>query len=622
MNNTVKKYMQINDLEYLMLIKDRCDDLYYNTGMESELTDSEYDTLKSYLENKGVVIPTGAVLRDGQKHVKLPIQMKSMDKVTSDKKLHLWLKKNSDMRQWITESKLDGVSCMAIYDIDGNIRLYTRGDGSTGTDISHLSSLVHGIPSSGIVNINVRGELIIPKDKFSCNWASMFANARNMVSGCVNAKTIRPGVSDIHFVAYELIDVTNGCISPSEQLRFLTSKGFECVSFNIHDTVCDFSLLHDIYNSSHHGVNTSYETDGMIVQPNNPYVHDQTRNPIRAVAYKEEGESKTVNVIRVLWEETKWGKLKPRAEISPVNIGGVTIKYVTLYNASYVVNHGIVEGTIVRITRSGDVIPKIIEVVDKSGICVMPDMKWKWDDNKVDIISSETDSDTRAIKRLVSFFENVNCKHVGEKIIGKLYTHGFNTIKKLLDATPGDFIQVDGFKQTLADNTSMRIRESVRKARDYEILSGSGVLGDGFGETKCKLLFETIPDLLTVDINEENVACIPGFSLATAKHICSFLGDIKDLFIMLSEYREHQLSRPVKPLRAAFNDVRPEEIVFSGFRDDELQSNLEMTGYVISKSVTKNTKFLLVKSLDANDTTKTKKAREYGVEIVTRSKFC
>lgn len=621
MNNNVKKYMQISDLKSLSLIKDECDDLYYNTGMASELTDYQYDTLKSFLENKGVDIPTGAVLRDDQKQVKLPIPMKSMDKATNYKKFDLWLKKNPGIIQWISEDKLDGVSAMVTYDMNGNIRVYTRGNGSIGTDISHLSTLVHGIPSTGVVNINVRGELIIPKDKFKRNWSNMFANARNMVSGCVNAKTIRPGVSDIHFVAYELINVTNGCVSPSEQFRFLTSNGFECVPFNIHDTVCEFGLLHDIYNNSHHGVNSRYETDGMIVQPNIPYVHDHTRNPIRAIAYKEEGESKTVTVIRVLWEETKWRKIKPRAEISPVNIGGVTIKYVTLNNAAYVVKHGIVEGTILLLIRAGNVIPKVTEVVGKSGICVMPDMKWKWDDNKVDIISSETYSNISEIKRLVSFFEHVNCKHVGNKNIGKLYAHGFDTIKKLLDATPGDFMQVDGFKQKLADNTSMRIRESVRKACDYEILSGSGVLGDGFGKTKCKILFDAFPELLTVDITEENVARIQGFSLATAKHICSLLGDIKDLFNILSEYRDQQLLLPVKPLGSTSN-VRPEEIVFSGFRDDELQSNLETTGYVISKSVTKNTKFLLVKSLDANDTTKTKKAREYGVEIVARDKFC
>ena len=201
-DNDLQKYFNTEKLDTLHKLKLYLDDIYYNTGQDSGLKDYQYDMLKETLDKRDpdYVVPVGARIREGENRVKLPYWLGSMDKFkpNSEQEIKRWLLDNK-ASQYNIEYKLDGVSCLLI-STGGKIKLYTRGDGIVGADISYLAQYFKTIPKLS-KDIAVRGELIMPVKTFTNKYSDEYANPRNMVAGRVNAKEIRPGLSDIDFIA-------------------------------------------------------------------------------------------------------------------------------------------------------------------------------------------------------------------------------------------------------------------------------------------------------------------------------------------------------------------------------------------------------------------------------------
>ena len=158
------KYCQEEELSKLHSLKLYLDDLYYNTSTNI-ISDALYDVLKRLLIKRDpeYVPPVGAKIRSNQNKAKLPFYMGSLDKITPDeqKELDRWLEKNKCVELLVSD-KLDGVSGTFICK-NGKNKLFTRGDGETGSDISYLIQYIDTIPSV-INDIAVKGELIIKKN--------------------------------------------------------------------------------------------------------------------------------------------------------------------------------------------------------------------------------------------------------------------------------------------------------------------------------------------------------------------------------------------------------------------------------------------------------------------------
>ena len=233
-DEVLKEYLYNEKIELLHSIKNYVDDIYYNSGEYTYLSDEQYDILKDIIKERdpGYKVPVGAKIRVGENRVKLPYWLGSMDKIKAEdiNEIAKWVSKNY-YGEYIVENKLDGVSCLLI-NSNNEIKLYTRGDGYVGSDISYLSKYINNIPKSILENINIRGELIIKKDIFESKYKTKYANPRNMVSGLVGSKTLREGISDVEFVAYEIIG-DGLMMKPSEQLKKLSDIGFQIVENQI-----------------------------------------------------------------------------------------------------------------------------------------------------------------------------------------------------------------------------------------------------------------------------------------------------------------------------------------------------------------------------------------------------
>jgi len=612
-------YLLTEDLSILHQIKIYADDLYYNTGKSSGLEDWKYDSIKEILSirDPNYLIPTGTRIRENENRVNLPFWLGSMNKFKpeDEKAMIKWVSCNK-ATNYIIQDKLDGISCLLVIK-NSNVKLYTRGDGIIGADISYLANYIKNIPKIVKGSVCVRGELIMKEKVFKENYKVLYANPRNMVAGLIGSKTMKEGIESVEFVAYEVVSKEKSVCS-LEQLEYLDLLGFTTVNRNV---VTDFnvdSLMETLINSKN---KSKYEIDGIIVQPNVSYERNTSGNPSYAFAFKMRFSDNLIDakVLGVEWNVSKWGVLKPRVEIIPVQLGGVTITWATGFNAKYIVEKNIGPGAIIKITRSGDVIPYIVSVIKKAEEPDMPDIPYTWNDSNVDIQTDEY-SDTSSVKRIASFFADLGIKHVGEKNVQKMYESGFDTLIKIISATEDDFAKVPGFGKKMAERTFTNIHEGLKDVSLPLLLGAAGVFGSGMGTKKITTLFNDFPDLLdNMDIEYiyDRVLRVEGFSHKTVKKIVNnleeakkFINDIKE-FITFKKDSEKIEKQSLGGMK----------IVLSGFRDKKLEEYIVNRGGKVVTSVSKQTSILVVSSNSGEPSGKTAKALELGVKILELKEF-
>lgn len=619
-NEQFVEFISISSNNILFDLLEKCEDIFFNTGDESDLTDEQYDLLKDTLEWRCFDgrLKNGCKLRDDDNRVGLPVQLWSMDKVSNEDKFNKWVKKNKATK-YIIEDKLDGVSCLAVYKENEPCKLYTRGDGIEGADISYLAPYLNNIPDLKNKNLMVRGELIMSRYDFDDKYAGEFANARNLVSGCVNAKSLREGVKDINFVAYEIIENVK-TRKPSVQLDILYGLGFETVHRLTPDSKFDCTygnmkmMLTQMKNHS------TYEIDGIIVQPDEPYTRCTTGNPKYAVAFKQsfaENIARTT-ILSVHWEVTKWNLIKPRVEIQPVTLSGVVIRFLTAYNAKYVVDNMIGVGAVIDVTRSGDVIPKIVAVIEPAKAPDMPLIEYEWNSTKVDIQACEVPMISR-VKMTDGFFDKIGAKHVGEKTIHKFYKAGYTSILAILKMTEQQMADLDGFGPVLAKRTHASIHGAISNTKLDVLIGSSGVLGFGVSTKKVNKLLEGLPNLFSESKEglSERITKIEGFSETSAKKIIDNLPKAEE-FINTMEPFTGKLT--VEDEKEAVVVDNKGTVVISGFRDSDFEKQLVELGYKIGSTVSKKTNYVITVP-DCKPSSKITKARDLGIEIVNKDDF-
>ena len=464
-------------------------DAYYNSNT-SILSDNLYDILAEYIQEKypknEVVHAIGATITRNK--VKLPYEMWSMDKIKPDTNaLANWKEKYGG--PYVVSCKLDGVS--GLYDCTKKQpKLYTRGDGKVGQDISHLIPYLHLPNARGTV---VRGEFIIPKKVFDEKFKDTFANPRNMVSGLINKQTYDENVNDLHFVVYELVVPV---MTPTEQLETIQESGFEVVKYEVLKQ--SISLTNDKLSSLLVEWRTKYEyeIDGIIVADNK--VHERkTGNPDHAFAFKMvlSDQMAEAKVVDVLWQASKDGYLKPRIRIEPIQLGGVKIEYATGFNGKFIEDNKIGIGAVVQIIRSGDVIPHIKEVTMPAETAKMPEQAYVWSDKHVDVLLADIESDPDvALKNITAFFVSLGIEGLAKGNIKRLIDAGYNSIPKIIKASQSDFEKA-GFK-SLAQKFEKNIHDKLQEASLIDIMNASNKLGRGISGKTIEQIMEHEPNVL------------------------------------------------------------------------------------------------------------------------------
>ncbi len=614
--------MSINDLEKTILY---ASDMYYND--EPVISDAIFDMMRDFLNLKApkskVLKQIGAPVKSKDK-VALPYHLGSMDKIKPpSNKLKNWLKEYNP--PYIATDKLDGVSALIVYK-DNMIKMYTRGTATHGQDITPLLRYMKDIPSyENVMNylkkhkmgnmIAMRGELIISKKKFDKNWADTMKNARNAVAGLANSKHINPELArDTSLVLYQVIDPV---YKITDQLKIIEELGFKTVHSRIFEKL-SFKLLSKYL--IRRRTNSRYVIDGIIIT--NDMVHDINieGNPEFAWAFKDalddmKAESK---IIDIEWNQSKDGNIIPTIIIEPVDIGGVTIKRITGNNARYIKDNMLGIGAEVEVIRSNDVIPKIERVI-RGVEADLPD--GEWDDNMVHIKTDDI-TDNVEIKNIYYFFSTLNTMGLGEKIVEKLYNAGYDTILKIIQLKQTDISIIEGFKEKSAENIVNNIKKSLTNVPLAILMKASNKLGRGMGEERAKDVLLHMPNIMTEykqmteDQFVNKLKQINGWEEKTSRMFAKNFKHFIDFYNSIKNYVT--IETISKKTGDKFKDMK---IVMSGFRDKDLEKYIEDNGGTIQSGVSKNTTILIIKDESVRDTSKALKAKELGVQVMTKEQF-
>jgi DNA ligase (NAD+) len=662
-------FITYHDLDTIIYVIEYAMDKYYNDQpvMDDETYDFLIDHVKSINPAHPVLKKVGAKVLSKNK-VKLPYYMGSMDKIKpSDSNfLTKWFQTNAELissstdlidenllnqSTFVYSDKLDGVSGLIIF-ADNKFNLYTRGDGSEGTDITPLIKFIPSINSSKIKMVEgmaVRGELIMSKINFA-KYADKMANARNMVAGIVNSKSVDPGITaDVDFVAYEVINpwITN----QQNQWSLLEKAGFKVVHHGVAEldnesTDESFAHLSDIL--MERKSQSAYEIDGIIVSTN---VLESERtpdtNPTYAFAFKDTSQmaKAEVEVISVDWAISKDGYIKPKLSIQPTKLAGVTISNVTAFNAKFVKDNVLGPGAVIELIRSGDVIPHITKVIkpanDKKP--QMPLISYTWNATGVDIITTEETTDQK-IKELTFFLKKLNIADIDESSVRKMVDADIDSIPLLISISASDLEGIEGFKDRKITKTVTNIQTRMSTLTMFDLMVASNCFGHGLGERKLKKIVEVYPDIIALysendeDDIVEMVKQIDGFDVKTAEYFAQGLDSFIDLFNELTPNMRKQLRISIQTMKEAqeqnkeliaestktgTNNIVGKTFVFSGFRNKEWEKIIESKGGKVSSSVSKNTYAVVTTKADIREGTNSKivKAQSFNVRVISKEDF-
>jgi NAD-dependent DNA ligase len=553
--------------------------------------------------------------------------MASMDKIKPDTgALTSWKAKFKG--PYVLSCKLDGVS--GLYSTEGGeSKLYTRGNGKIGQDVSHLIPYLKlPNPVSGSKPIVVRGEFIIPKKVFHDKYASKFANPRNLVAGIVNRQTIDEKVNDLHFVAYEVVVPQ---LKPSEQMHKLMESGFETV---LNRSVMSKDLTNELLSEVlvDWRSNYLYEIDGIIVTDDKIYDR-KSGNPEHSFAFKMvlSDQIAEAKVVDVLWTPSKDGYLKPRVQIEPIQLGGVKIEYATGFNAAFIEQNKIGIGALIQIIRSGDVIPHIRSVTTPAEQAKMPVVPYKWNATHVDIMLEDVTSDeTVREKNITGFFRGIGVEGLKGGNIVRIIAAGYDTVPKIIHMSKEEFLKVEGFKDKLATKIYEGIKEKLASASLITLMSASNIFGRGFSDKRVELILEAYPNILTSQESESNtdkikkIAGIKGMAIKSAE---AFVDKIPVFVAFLEECGlQSKLTNSSAAVLSEVSQIDTshplykKSVVMTGTRDPGVIDAIKKVGAILGSSVSKNTIVVVAKTLD-EDSGKANEARKLGIPIMTPSEF-
>jgi DNA ligase (NAD+) len=554
------------------------------------------------------------------KTVALPQRMLSTEKAYSQESINKWLKNiekaalelniNSNNLIFRATPKLDGFAAF-----DDGITLYTRGDGRKGTDISRVFERGLIVGGSGKRGLGA-GEIVVSQSYFNNHLAEYFENARNFQASIIKEKDL-----DDH--ALQAIQNHAAVFFPFCELPAWqgTSEQLQAEFDNI---------VAEIFNK------VDFDVDGVIFEVTDEAIKQHvgaTRHHHRwQIAYKQNAETAQVKVVQVTPQTSRSGRVNPVAELEPTRLSGALISRATAHHYGMVKAQGIGIGTVIELTRSGQVIPKIERVISPQtpqipDVCPSCGTALVWDSDYLYCLNNIS-CPAQIANSIEHFFRTLaNNDGFGEKTIKKLHENGINSVHRIYQLTMDELIAMgfrsqDG-KNLLAKNLINQLQRSRSEAiEDWRFLGAFGIYRMGLGNCERLLQHHHLLDIFALTI--EGIVKIEGFAEKTGAAVVNALALIKDEFMKIYQLgfnlivtplldEQSQKSSPVAGLTLVFTGTMQH-----GKRDDMIKT-AKLLGAKVGSSVTSKTDYLVVGSdVGAN---KTKAAETHGVPTLSEADY-
>ncbi len=653
-----------NQIEQLKAKLRKHDYLYYVLS-QPLVSDKEYDDLMRQLiilENKYPQYRTAdspsqrlsSGISPGFKTVKHRQGMFSLDNTYSIDELRAWdervrkgLGENNNYK-YVVELKIDGVSANLTY-VDRKLILgATRGDGQTGEDVTANIRTIRAILPELLDKapkdlFEIRGEVYMDKNDFLKvnqerleQGEALFANPRNATSGSLklldSSLTAKRRLS---FFAHSL-GVYQG--EPIDtQWDFLTKLTRWGIRVNPNSALC--SNIEEVIGYCQKWQDKrdelSYEIDGIVVKLNSFLQQKElgftAKSPRWAVAYKFAARQATTELLAIKVNVGRTGVITPTAELKPVECSGVTISNATLHNFDEIERLGLREGDRVLIERAGDVIPKVVKVVEQKGkkpynkpekcpACGEKIIKEKAEDVAYRCINSDCPAQLeRALLHFASR-DALDIEGLGQAVIAQLVKLGL--LKSLADIYKlkiNHLLKLELFKEKKANN----LLNAIEKSKTQPLARLIFALGiRHVGQKAAYTLAQEFSDMdKLMRARFEELDRIPEIGTVMAGSIVDYfnLGRIKKL---VQELKNSGLNMRQEISKVRANRLTGKTVVFTGelegFSRSEAEELVRKSGGLATSSVSSKTDFLVAGESSGS---KFNKAKELGVKIISEHEF-
>ncbi|MGO1607569.1 MAG: NAD-dependent DNA ligase LigA [Brevibacterium yomogidense] len=376
---------------------------YYQQNA-SPVPDADYDAMVAELEEIEQAHPElakedsptqhvgGAVDTTTFDAVEHLVRMYSLDNVFSIDELRTWFSRERhavpEGTRWLTELKIDGLAVNLLYRDGHLVRAATRGDGTTGEDITPNVRTLEDVPQQLATEhppqeVEIRGEVFFPIERFAELNAGLvesgqkpFANPRNAAAGSLRQKDSRvtarrPLRMLVHGIAAwtPADDSHPEPAAQSEVYETLRDWGLPISEYyRVCESAAEVEEFIEYYGENRHSV--SHEIDGVVIKVDDIAAQEQlgytSRAPRWAIAYKYPPEEVTTRLLDIQVQVGRTGRVTPFAVMEPVLVAGSTVERATLHNGYEVERKGVLIGDLVVIRKAGDVIPEVLgPVVDQ-----------------------------------------------------------------------------------------------------------------------------------------------------------------------------------------------------------------------------------------------------------------
>src|SRR5213593_2312024 len=633
---------------------------------QPEISDAEFDRLMTELKtleaaHPGLITPDSPTQRVGGKpragFVKVPHSspMLSLDNAYTEEELRNWERRVHELSgrkdvEYVCELKLDGMSLAVRYEDGRLVRGITRGDGTTGEDVTSNVRTVRSIPLSiskeklkkaGVpLDFEVRGEMLMPIAAFKKmneereqKGLSLFANPRNATAGTV--RQLEPSITAqrrLDYFCYSLLQDGRTFFKRHwETLNALEAVGFKvnlrrALAKN-YDEVWAF-----IQQWEDKREQLPYEIDGIVIKVDSTALWGELgytgKAPRWAIAYKYAARSGITRVEGILVQVGRTGKLTPVAALKPVPIGGTTVSRATLHNMDEIERLGVKIGDWVEVERGGDVIPKVTRVLEDKDhprghkSFRMPE---KCPVCGGRVVRTEGEADHRCVnancpaklRETILHFASrgvMNIDGLGDALVNQLTDRGMvRNVADIYRLTKDDLLKLERMGDKSAQNVLDEI-ESSKKLPLERVIYGLGIRM--VGERTAQFLAEHFGSMETLmKAGEEELQEVNEVGPRIAQSIVEFF----------QEPKNRALVKDLHDLKLRLTGVRKERgnklagktFVLTGtlshFTRDEAKKMIEDAGGRVSGSVSKKTDFVVAGD-DAGS--KLDKAKELGVKVI------
>lgn len=637
-------------MKELIDILNKAASVYYQ-GKDEIMSNFEYDRMYDELsaleKESGLVLAGSPTQKVGYEVLsELPKQthpspMLSLDKTKQVDELSSWLGGKEGLLSW----KMDGLTVVLTYENGELLNAVTRGNGVVGEVITNNAKVFKNLP----VNIPfkgrmvLRGEAIITYSEFKkinalLSEEEQYKNPRNLCSGSVrqlnNEITAKRNVELYAFTLVEAegVDFKN---SQQNKMEFMKEQGFQTVEYkvvtakNIYETVEWFSEK----------VKTNdFPSDGLVLLYDDisygESLGSTAKFPRNAIAFKWADETAQTKLTEVEWSASRTGLINPVAIFEPVELEGTTVSRASVHNISIVKELKLGIGDTIEVYKANMIIPQIAQNLTKSGSLEIPDKcpvcgekTSIHKENDVEVLFCENPDCLAKKIKSISLFVSRDAMNIDgmseatiEKFISKGFLHELADLFKL-NRYKDEIISMDGFGEKSYEKL-VKAAETAKITTTAKFIYSLGIANIGLSNAKMvcrafsndleKIRHASIDELVEIDGVGEIIAesFVKFFANENNNHM---VDDLLDIVMLEDEENDNA------------NDMEGMNFVITGSVNhfsnrSEVKELIEGRGGKVTGSVTSKTKYLINNDSTSNSS-KNKKAKEFGVQIITEDEF-